>query len=71
MSHHVDPHCKFLHSCQGFLCPVGPQYFSDGKSITVDIYQSYNDAINQVDNLNSFPGIVFDLYSSMARALGL
>ena len=31
----------------------------------------YNDAIHQLDKLNSFPAIAFELYSSMARALGL
>ena len=30
-----------------------------------------NDAIHQLDKLNSFPAIAFELYSSMARALGL
>ena len=31
----------------------------------------YNEAIHQLDKLNSFPAITFELYSSMARALGL
>ena len=30
-----------------------------------------NDAIHQLDKLNSFLAIAFELYSSMARALGL
>ena len=30
-----------------------------------------NDAIHQLDKLNSFPAIAFDLHSSMARALGV
>ena len=29
-----------------------------------------DDAIHQLDKLNSFPAIAFELYSSMARALG-
>ena len=31
----------------------------------------YIDTINQLDKLNSFPAIAFELFSSMARALGL
>ena len=32
---------------------------------------NHNDAIHQLDKLNSFPAIAFELFSSMARALGL
>ena len=35
------------------------------------VVEKYNDAIHQLDKLNSFPAIAFELFSSMARALGL
>ena len=35
------------------------------------LYIIYNDAIHQLDKLNSFQAIAFELVSSMARALGL
>ena len=31
----------------------------------------YNDAVHQLDKLNSFSAIAFELFSSMARAFGL
>ena len=36
-----------------------------------DKYTVYNHAIHQLDKLNSFTAIAFELVSSMARALGL
>ena len=53
------------------MCPVESLYFSDEKSTTVDKRLIYNDAIHKLDKLNSFPAIAFELFSSMARALGL
>ena len=34
------------------------------------LYKKMQWCIHQLDKLNSFPAIVFELYSSMARALG-
>ena len=34
------------------------------------VFIIYNDAIHQLDKLSSFPAIAFELFSSMARALG-
>ena len=44
-----------------------------GKELSLSSWciASLNDAIHQLDKLNSFPAIAFELYSSMARALGL
>ena len=44
-----------------FLCQVEPLYFSDEKSTTAEKLQIYNDAIHQLDKLNSFPAIAFEL----------
>ena len=71
LSHHRHRHCKFLYCHQKFLCPVEPLYFSDEKSAAVEKWYLYNDAIHQMDKVNSFPAIAFELVSSMARALGL
>ena len=51
--------------------PVEPLYFSDEKLTTVEKWQIYNDANHQLDKLNSFPAIAFELFSLIARAPGL
>ena len=42
--------------------------YSDSQTMCFKMI--YNDAIHQLDKLNSFPTIAFELVSSMARALG-
>ena len=46
------------------------------SALAIELYSSKaiagkDDAIHQLDKLNSFPAIAFELYNSMARALGL
>ena len=49
---------------------VEPLYFSDEKSTQLR-NDKHNDAIHQLDKLDSFPAVAFELFSSMARALDL
>ena len=46
-------------------------YSEDADGETRTRNNDDNDAIHQLDKLNSFPAIAFELYGSMARALGL
>ena len=48
---------------------VLPDTGTPGTSI--EINSEDNDVIHQLDNLNSFSAIAFELFSSMASALGL
>ena len=41
------------------------------KTLLMVRLELYSDAIHQLDKLNSFPAIAFELVSSMARDLGL
>ena len=50
-----------------------PQCFQTIKKLVEEKNNSviiYNDAIHQLDKLNSFPAIAFELFSSVAKALG-
>ena len=43
---------------------------SPDKNLELSLYiYQFSNAIRQLDKLNSFPAIAFELYSSMARAL--